>query len=96
MQNQKVQYHKPNIVSQMLHPSDYLMGLKMKDDRTGLLNISAPMGANYEDILLCERILNEISKNISLVIKELPDCLRLPVALFYLYYKTLQIIYNIH
>ena len=34
-------------------------------------------------------------KNISLVIKELPDCLRLPVALFYLYYKTLQIIYNI-
>ena len=79
----------------MLHPQDYLMGLKMKDDRTGLLNISAPMGANYEDILLCERLLNEISKNISLVIKELPDCLRLPVALFYLYYKTLQIIYNI-
>jgi len=95
MQNQKVEIHKPNIVSQLLHPKDYLMGLKMKDDRTGLLNISAPMGANYEDILLCERLLNEISKNISLVIKELPDCLRLPVALFYLYYKILQIIYNI-
>ena len=95
MQNQKVEIHKPNIISQLLHPKDYLMGLKMKDERTGLLNISAPMGANYEDILLCERLLNEISKNISLVIKELPDCLRLPVALFYLYYKTLQIIYNI-
>ena len=47
MQNQKVEIHNPNIVSQLLHPKDYLMGLKMKDDRTGLLNISAPMGANY-------------------------------------------------
>ena len=29
------------------------------------------------------------------VIKELPDCLRLPVALFYLYYKILQVIYDL-
>ena len=82
MQNQKVEIHKPNIISQLLHPQDYLMGLKMKDDRTGLLNISAPMGANYEDILLCG-LLNEISKNIS-IIKELPDCLRLPVLILFI------------
>lgn len=95
MQEQKVSNHKPNIISQLLHPSEYVMGMRMKDDRKGLLNISAPMGARYEDILLCESILNEVSGNISLVIKELPDCLRLPIALFYLYYKTLQVIYDI-
>jgi len=95
MQNQKVEHHKPNIISQILHPSEYIMGMKLQDDRKGLLNISAPMGASYEDILLCERMLNEISENMSHVIKELPDCLRLPVALFYLYYKTLQVIYDI-
>ena len=33
---------------------------KPKDERKGLLNISAPMGASYEDILLCERMLNHI------------------------------------
>ena len=95
MQNQKIKYHKPNIISQILHPSEYIMGIKMNDERKGLLNISAPMGASYEDILLCEKILNEISQNMSLVIKELPDCLRLPVALFYLYYKALHVIYEI-
>jgi len=95
MQNQKVKIHKPNIISQILHPSEYIMGIKMIDERKGLLNISAPMGASYEDILLCERMLNEISRNMSHVIKELPDCLRLPVALFYLYYKTLQVLYDI-
>ena len=95
MQDQKIVNHKPNIVSQLLHPSEYVMGMKMDDDRKGLLNISAPMGARYEDILLCESLLNESSNNMSLVIKELPDCLRLPVALFYLYYKTLQVIYDI-
>ena len=95
MQNQKVIVHKPNIISQILHPSEYVMGMNLKDDRKGLLNISAPMGASYEDILLCERMLNESSDNMSHVIKELPDCLRLPVALFYLYYKTLQVIYDL-
>ena len=95
MQDQKIINHEPNIVSQILHPSEYIMGMKMKDDKKGLLNISAPMGARYEDILLCESLLNENSNNMSLVIKELPDCLRLPVALFYLYYKTLQVIYDI-
>jgi len=95
MQEQKIINHESNIVSQMLHPSEYIMGMKMKDDKKGLLNISAPMGARYEDILLCESLLNENSDNMSLVIKELPDCLRLPVALFYLYYKTLQVIYDI-
>ena len=58
MQNQKVTLHKPNIISQILHPSEYVMGMKLKDERKGLLNISAPMGASYEDILLCERMLN--------------------------------------
>jgi farnesyl-diphosphate farnesyltransferase len=95
MQNQKVTLHKPNIISQLLHPSEYVMGMKLKDERKGLLNISAPMGASYEDILLCERMLNESSDNMSHVIKELPDCLRLPVALFYLYYKILQVIYDL-
>ena len=95
MQNQRVINHKPNIISQLLHPSEYIMGMKLQDDRKGLLNISAPMGASYEDILLCERLLNESSSNMSHVIKELPDCLRLPVALFYLYYKTLQVIYDL-
>jgi|TARA_B110000495_G_C23027727_1_gene611127 farnesyl-diphosphate farnesyltransferase len=95
MQNQKIINHKPNIVSQILHPSEYILGMKLQDNRKGLLNISAPMGASYEDILICERILNESSLNMSHVIKELPDCLRLPVALFYLYYKILQVIYDI-
>ena len=95
MQNQKVTIHKPNIISKILHPSEYVMGMKLKDERKGLLNISAPMGASYEDILLCERMLNESSDNMSHVIKELPDCLRLPVALFYLYYKILQVIYDL-
>ncbi len=96
MTNGKVKNHKHNIISQLLHPSEYLLGLKMKDDRKGLLNISAPMGAKYEDILNCEKMLNEISGNMSLVIKELPDCLRLPVALFYLYYKAILIIYDLN
>jgi farnesyl-diphosphate farnesyltransferase len=95
MENKKIREHKSNIIQQILHPSEYLMGLNLKDERKGLLNISAPMGANYQDILLCEKILNETSKNISVVIKELPDCLRLPIALFYLYYKTLQVLYSI-
>ena len=95
MENDKIREHKSNIIQQILHPSEYLMGLKLKDERKGLLNISAPMGANYQDILLCEKILNETSKNISIVIKELPDCLRLPIALFYLYYKTLDVLYGI-
>tara|TARA_B100001287_G_C22671280_1_gene525398 strand:- start:1005 stop:2396 length:1392 start_codon:yes stop_codon:yes gene_type:complete len=95
MENNKIREHKSNIIQQILHPSEYLMGLNLKDNRKGLLNISAPMGANYQDILLCEKILNETSKNISLVIKELPDCLRLPIALFYLYYKTLDVLYGI-
>ena len=95
MENKKIREHKSNIIQQILHPSEYLMGLNLKDERKGLLNISAPMGANYQDILLCEKILNETSKNISVVIKELPDCLRLPIALFYLYYKTSQVLYSI-
>ena len=59
MQNKKIINHKPNIVSQILHPSEYILGMKLQDNRKGLLNISAPMGASYEDILICERILNE-------------------------------------
>ncbi len=90
----KVKIHKHSILSQLLHPLEIAAAVqyKLKSKRRGMLCESAPQNARQEDILFCEDILSSVSRSFAGVIKELPPCLRLPVALFYLVLRALDTI----
>ena len=75
-----------------LWKSQPLFVTSFKSKRKGVLCEAAPKGARQEDILFCEDILSSVSRSFAGVIKELPPCLRLPVALFYLVLRALDTI----
>ena len=88
----KVKIHKHSMFAQLLHPLEIAAAVryKLKSKRRGMLCESAPKNARQEDIIFCEDILSSVSRSFAGVIKELPPCLRLPVALFYLVLRALD------